>query len=360
MICDSVLDTIGDTPVVRLRRMSVGNGAEILIKLESFNPGGSIKDRAVLSMITHAELDGRLQPGGTIIESTSGNVGKALALIGVARGYRVVLVVDPKAPPSMLRYASALGAELDLVDTPDEHGWYQGPRIERVQQLLAETPRSFWPDQYNNLDNPRAHAEQTARELLSEIPRFDALVTAVGTGGHISGISRTVKRALPEVVTVGVDAECSATFGYPFSQWATPGPSRIRGLGLQWQPRCLDLDVVDRVHLVADHEGIATTRLLASSEGLLVGESAGAAVFGALHHAHHHPGSRIVVLAPDDGVNYLEETFDDDWLRSKGLLERIEEAGLRTVDRLVALARQPSTAAVARTPELTGDLAGSR
>lgn len=347
MIHDSVLDTIGHTPVVRLRRLTVPNGSEILVKLESFNPGGSIKDRAVLSMVDQAERDGRLQPGGTIIESTSGNVGKALALIGVARDYQVILVVDPKAPKSMLEFARALGARIELVDKPDAQGWFQGPRIARVKQLLAEVPDSFWPDQYNNPDNPRAHAENTARELLEDVPRFDALVTAVGTGGHISGISSSVKQVLPDVVTVGVDARCSATFGYPFTEWSTEGPSRIRGLGLTWQPGCLDRTMVDRVHLVADHEGIATTRLLAATEALLVGESAGAAVFGALHHAHHNPGSRIVVVAPDGGTNYLAETFNDDWLRERGLLDMIESVGLTSVPALLAVARTPWRAALA-------------
>lgn len=346
MICESILDAIGGTPVVRLRRITVPNGSEILVKLESFNPGGSVKDRAVLSMITHAELDGRLEPGGTIVESTSGNVGKALALIGAVRGYRVVLVVDPKAPASMIRHVAALGAEVVLVDAPDAQGWYQGPRIERVKQLVAAIPGAYWPDQYNNPDNPRAHAEHTARELLNDVPRFDALVTAVGTGGHISGTSATVKRALPNVVTVGVDARNSATFGEPFSTWSDGSPSRIRGLGLTWRPGCLDRSVVDRVHLVADHEGVATTRLLAAHEAVLVGESSGAAIFGALHHAHLHPGRRIVVIAPDDGVNYLGETFDDGWLDGRGLLGRVRSAGLTTVEGLLAAAARPACPAV--------------
>ncbi len=341
MICESVLDTIGRTPVVRLRRVTVPNGSEVLVKLESFNPGGSIKDRAVLSMVSHAELDGRLKPGGTIVESTSGNVGKALALVGAVRGYRVVLVVDPKAPATMLRHVAALGAEVVMVDTPDADGWYQGPRIARVKQLVSVLPDAFWPDQYNNPDNPRAHAEHTARELLNDVPRFDVLVTAVGTGGHISGTSSTVKRALPGVVTVGVDARNSATFGPPFSTWSDGSPSRIRGLGLMWQPGCLDRSAVDRVHLVADHEGIATTRLLAAHEGVMVGESAGAAVFGALHHAHRNPGSRIVVIAPDDGANYLGETFDDAWIDSRGLLAPIRAGGLTTVEGLLGNAADP-------------------
>ncbi|MEV0381356.1 cysteine synthase family protein [Nonomuraea sp. NPDC050643] len=340
MIHNDILSTIGGTPVVRLRRLTIP-GTEILVKLEGFNPGGSIKDRAVLSMIRRAELNGRLRPGGTIIESTSGNVGKALALIGAVNGYRVILVVDPNAPRSKLDYVRALGAEIVVVDTADESGLYQRPRIARVKQMLKEIPGSFWPDQYNNPDNPRAHAEQTAYEVLGDVPAFDTLVTAVGTGGHISGLASTLKRELPHLVTVGVDALGSAAMGFPFSGYL------MRGLGLPWRPGCLDLDLVDRAHLVADHEGIATSIVLAKTEGILVGESSGAAVFGALHHAHRHPGCRIVVVAADDGTHYLGESFDEGWLRERGLHEAIFGAGLTDPERLVKAARTPQSQPVA-------------
>lgn len=340
MICESVLDTVGHTPVVRLRRLTTGNGSEILVKLEGFNPGGSIKDRAAVAMIDHAERTGRLRPGGSIVESTSGNLGKALALIGAARGYRVILVVDPKAPKTMIDYVTALGAEIVMVDTPDETGGYQAPRIKRVEQLLAEIPGLFWPDQYNNPENPKAHAEHTAHEILHDVPRFDVLVAAASTGGHLSGLSTTLKRALPGLVTVGVDALGSAAFGFEFTGYA------MRGLGLAWPPGNLDTRLVDRVHLVADHEGIATSRLLARTEGLLIGESSGAAVFAALHYAHFHPGKRILVVAADNGANYLGESFDDEWLRGSGLAESIEADQLTTVDSLVAAARRPTSPAV--------------
>jgi cysteine synthase len=340
MICDSVLDTVGQTPVVRLRRMTTANGSEILVKLEGLNPGGSIKDRAALSMINNAERDGRLKPHGTIVESTSGNIGKALALIGAARGYRVILVVDPKAPKSMIEYVTALGAEIEMVDTPDETGGYQGPRIKRVEQLLEENPELFWPDQYNNPENPRAHAEYTAHELLRDVPRFDALVAAASTGGHLSGLARTIKRVLPGAVTIGVDALGSGAFGFPFTGYA------MRGLGLAWPPGNLDMRLVDRVHLVADHEGIATSRMLARTEGLLIGESSGAAVFAALHYAHHHPGKRIVVVAADNGANYLGESFDDNWLHARGLAEPIEADRLTTMDSLIEAAREPTSPSV--------------
>ncbi|MFI6577753.1 PLP-dependent cysteine synthase family protein [Nocardiopsis sp. NPDC050513] len=342
MVYDNVLEAVGHTPIVRLCRMSVGNGSEILVKLEGFNPAGSIKDRTALGMITRAELDGRLKPDGTIIESTSGNMGKALAMIGAAKGYRVVLVTDPKAPRSMIDFVRALGAELEIIRTPDENGGYQRPRRERVRQLMDEIPDSFWPDQYNNPDNSATHAERTARELMEEVPDFDALVAAVGTGGHISGVSTALKEERPHVVTLGVDAAGSAAFGYPVGCWA------MRGLGIAWPPGNLRPEVVDRVHLVEDHEGIATSRMLARTEGLLVGESAGAAVFGALHFAHHHPGSRIVVVAPDGGVNYLGESFDDAWLEARGIAAPLVRAGLDTLEGLLAAARTPHHPATPR------------
>jgi cystathionine beta-synthase/cysteine synthase A len=336
MIFDNILETIGRTPVVRLRCMNHLHRSEILVKLESFNPAGSIKDRPALQMITAAERDGRLRPGGTIVESSSGNMGKALAMIGAVSGYRVIIVVDPKAPRSMLNFVAAVGAEIEMVELPDENGGFQRPRRERVEQLVAGIPGAFWPNQMYNPDNPRAHAEVTARELLDDVPQFDILVATASTGGHLSGLSRTVKEKLPDLTTVAVDAVGSAAFGTPFRGYA------MRGLGLAWRPGNLDISVVDRVHLVDDTEGIATSRLLARTEGVMVGESAGAAIFSALHHAYHHPGARIVAVAADGAANYLDESFDDRWLDLKGLAGRIEAAGLGRLDGLFTAAREPS------------------
>jgi cysteine synthase len=332
MIYDNIVDTIGHTPMVRLNRLTTANGSEILVKVEGRNPAGSVKDRTALSMVLQAERDGRLKPNGTIIESSSGNTGKGLAMIGAARGYRVILVTDPKAPRTMIDYVTAVGAELEIVQIPDATG-YQQPRLDRLKELLAEMPGAFWPNQYDNPANTQVHAEQTAQELLADVPVFDALVVAVGTGGHISGLSATVKEALPAVTTVAVDAKGSAAFGFPYGSW------QMRGLGIAWKPGNLNEDVVDLVHLVADEEGLATTRLLARLEGLMVGESSGAAVFGALHYAHHHPGSRIVTVAPDDGGNYLGESFDDAWLDRHGLGG---VAKLNGLEQLIEAAREPT------------------
>lgn len=336
MVYDSVLDLVGSTPIVRLRHLVVDNGSEILVKIESANPGRSIKDRAALSMIEEAERTGELRPGGTIVESTSGNLGKSLALIGAVKGYHVVLVVDPKVPRSVIEFAVALGAEIRLVDTLDQQGGYQRGRVACVQRMVADDPSLYWPDQYENPANPRAHAEWTAWEILDDVPEFDVLVAAVSTGGHITGLSRTLKTQLPGLTTVAVDAAGSAALGRPSHGYL------MRGLGLAWRPGNLDVSLVDHVQLVADHEGMATCRMLARREGLLLGESAGAAVFGALHHAHCRPGGRIVVVAADDGVNYLGESFDDGWLRARGLAQPIADAGLHDLARLVEAARHPT------------------
>lgn len=336
MIHNDVLSLIGKTPIVRLRQIRVPNRSEILVKLEAHNPGRSIKDRSALFMVEQAERDGRLAPGGTIVESTSGNLGKALALIGAVRGYRVVLVVDPKVPRSVLQFASGLGATLDFVTVPDESGGYQGPRIDRVKALCAQDPSLFWPDQYNNPDNQRAHAENTAVEILDDLDSVDALVATISTGGHISGLSRTLKQHLPHLTTVAVDAIGSSTFGHPFASY------QMRGLGLAWKPGNLDQSVVDRFHPIADHEGIATSRLLARHEGMFVGESSGAAIFAALNYAHHHPGQRILAIAADDGVNYLGESFDDDWLRGHGLGRVLDDPTMRDPAALVRAAVTPT------------------
>jgi 2,3-diaminopropionate biosynthesis protein SbnA len=312
MIKNSILDAIGDTPLVRLVRFAPDNGSEVLVKLEGFNPAGSIKDRAAWFMIRQAVRSGALRPGATIVESTSGNFGKSLAMIGAACGYHVVLVVDPKAPASMLRFAQAFGAEIEMVDQPDEDGGYQRPRIERVQKLLAENPDAFCPDQYNNPDNPRAHQEETAGEIAADAGSVGVLVAAVSTGGHISGLAAGLRIRFPGLHTVAVDAAGSSIFGYPFHAYA------MRGLGLAWRPGNLDLDAVDTLHRVADHEAFAMCRVLAEQEALLVGESGGAVVFAALHWAWTHPGSRIVAVVPDSGLNYIEESFDEGWLAARG------------------------------------------
>lgn len=317
MIYNSILDTIGSTPIVRLRHVRSTNTSEVLIKIEGANPGGSIKDRPAAFIVREAERRGELPPHGTIIESTSGNFGKALALIGAAEHYQVVLVVDPKAPESMIRFCEAFGATIEMVNTPDEDGGFQRARVRRVRELLDEIPDSYWPNQYDNPDNPKAHAVFTAREILRDLGEFDVLVATVSTGGHISGVSAALKEELPNLEVIAVDAVGSSIFGFPFHHYMT------RGVGLAWTPENLAIQTVDRVHRVSDPEAIATARVLARWEGLLIGESSGAATFAALHHAELRPGSRILVIAADTGANYIDESFVDTWLSNHGMTEAL-------------------------------------
>jgi cystathionine beta-synthase/cysteine synthase A len=313
VIYENVLETLGDTPVVRLRRLLPQPQDRIYVKLEGTNPSGSIKDRAALHMVEEAERDGRLAPGSTIIESTSGNLGKSLALIGAVKGYRVILVVDPKTPQSVLSYATSFGAELDMVDRPDDNGSYQAARIRRVGELLLRHPGAHSLDQYNNPDNPQAHALRTAPEVAKDFDDLGALVATASTGGHLSGLGSALKERFPSLHVRAVDAYGSAAFGHSFA------PYKMRGIGLSWQPGNLHTRSIDSLHRVADSEALSTCRVLAREEGMLLGESGGAAVFAALTYAAEHPGRPVLAIAPDTGANYLYESYDDTWLADHGI-----------------------------------------
>ena len=311
MICSSVLDTIGETPCVRINRLSSGFSSETYLKLEGFNPGGGVKDRSALRIIDEAEREGLLEPGGTIIESSSGNFGRALAMIGAVRGYRVILVLDSNAPSSVTSFCQTFGAQVEMVEHPEEEGGFQAARINRVKELLLENPGGYWPNQYANLNSVAAHAETTARELLEDFRSIDVLVASVSTGGHVSGIAPIVRRAFPQVEIVAVDAVGSAIFQPQYE------PYRLRGLGLAWRPEILDYGTIDRVQLVDDEDAFSACRLAAREEGLLVGESAGAVLFACLSAGWRQQAGTIVGIAADAGGNYLDESFDDAWLRER-------------------------------------------
>jgi len=220
-------------------------------------------------------------------------------MVGAVLGYPVVLVMDPKAPDQAVEFAEAMGAVVHIVTEADDKGNYQQARIAKLKALLATCPSGFWPNQYGNPDNPRAHALFTAAEIIRDAPNIDTLVASVSTGGHISGISKSMKETRAKLHTLAVDIEGSAIFG------SEPHQYLLRGLGLSWTPENLDTSVVDSVHLVTDAEALLTVQMIARREGILVGESSGAALFAALHRAHTHPSEHIVVLLPDGGENYL-------------------------------------------------------
>ena len=308
-----VLDLIGNTPTIELVQLRLPPGKRLYLKLECFNPTFSIKDRTAYGMIQAALRSGALAPGGTVIESTSGNLGKSLAMIGAVLGLTVVIVVDPKVTANNLAFYRAFGAQVVVVDRPDEIGGYQVARIARVKALLAQTPGAYWPNQYDNADNPDYHDEHTAREVLDDGPSFDTLVGSISTGGHLCGIARRVKRERPAVRTVACDAAGSAVFGGTFA------PYLLNGIGLSWRSANADLSLFDACYTVSDEEAFSTARAVARHAGLLLGGSSGAVIFAALAELHHGPATSALAVMPDSGTNYLSQFYDDRWLAERGL-----------------------------------------
>lgn len=297
-IVDDVTQLIGHTPMVRLRRLPEPGSAELCLKLESFNPGGSVKDRAALFMIRAAEAEGRLRPGSLIVEPTSGNTGIALAMVAAARGYRALIVMPEGASRERVQLLRAYGAEVVL--SPDEEGMSGAVRVAR--EIAESTPGAFLPQQFENPHNPEAHRRTTAPEILEATGgRLDAFVAAAGTGGTLTGTGQELRRHLPDLLVVTVEPA-----GSPVLSGGEPGRSRIPGLGPGFIPPVLDRSVYDRIVDVSDEEAWQTTRRLAREEGLLCGPSSGAVVFAALRVARElGPGKRVVVVAPDTGERYL-------------------------------------------------------
>ncbi len=302
-VAQSALDLIGNTPTVKLVNTVPDGSAEIVAKLEAFNPGGSVKDRICLAMINRAEDEGRLKPGGTIIEPTSGNTGIGLALVAAARGYRLILTMPDTMSEERRSLLKAYGAELIL--TPDTKGMHAA--INKAEEILEEHPDYFMPQQFANSANPEAHRQSTALEILKQCPDLDAFVAGVGTGGTITGVGSVLKQEKPEVEVIAVEPERS-----PVLSGGEPGFHGIQGIGAGFVPEILDLDVVDRVITVSDEDAADNTRLLAAREGLLVGISSGANYTAALKIAAELGSSKkVVVVFCDTGERYLStELFD--------------------------------------------------
>ena len=306
-IANSVLELIGSTPLVRLSNLEKlsGGKAEVVAKVESFNPGGSVKDRIAIAMIEAAEKDGRLRPGGVIIEPTSGNTGVGLALASAVKGYQLILTMPETMSIERRRIVQAYGAKVEL--TPGKDGMKGA--IAKAQQLLAEIPGAIILQQFENPANPQAHRLRTAEEIWKETEgKVDIFVAGVGTGGTLSGTGSRLKELNPNVEIFAVEPASS-----PVLSGGQSGPHKIQGIGAGFVPANFYREVVSEIIRVKDEDAVATSRLLASKEGLLSGISSGAAAYAALQVASRpeNAGKRIVVLLPDTGERYLSTILYD-------------------------------------------------
>jgi cystathionine beta-synthase len=330
----TVLDLVGRTPLVRLQRLGRGVAPLLLAKLEYLNPGGSVKDRIGLRMIEAAEREGKLRPGGTIVEPTSGNTGVGLAIAAALKGYRCVFVMPDKIAEEKRALLRAHGAEVVICPTavpPESPESYYSVS----NRLAEEIPGAFKPDQYSNQANPEAHYETTGPELWEQTEgQIDAIVLSVGTGGTITGTARYLKERNPDVLVVGADPE-----GSIFSQPENVHTYLVEGIGEDFWPETYDPAVVDEYVTVSDGDSFRTARRLAREEGLLVGGSGGTAVWAMLRVAERFgPEATIVTLIPDSGRGYLSKFYDDNWLLEHGFLER--RAPAPTIEQVLAFKRE--------------------
>jgi cysteine synthase A len=293
-----ITELIGGTPLVRLNQLSREGAATIYAKVESFNPGGSVKDRICLNMIDEAEHQGRLKPGSTIVEPTSGNTGIGLALVAAVRGYKLILVMPESMSMERASLLSSYGAQLVLTAA------WEGMKgsIKEAETIVAQNPSYFMPDQFSNPANPAVHRKTTAVEIWDALDgRLDAFVTAVGTGGTITGCGEVFKERNPGIHVIAVEPA-----GSPVLSGGDPGPHKIQGIGAGFIPKVLNRSILDRVITVTDDEAYQTSKLLAKKEGLLVGISAGANVFAAQKVAEElGPGKNVVTILPDTGERYI-------------------------------------------------------
>ncbi|RUS48300.1 cysteine synthase A [Cohnella sp. AR92] len=300
-IVQNVTDLIGDTPLVRLNRIVPEGSAEIYVKLEYQNPGSSVKDRIAISMIEVAEQEGKLKPGDTIVEPTSGNTGIGLALVAAAKGYRAILVMPETMSLERRNLLRAYGAELVL--TPGSEG--MNGAVKKAEELAAENPGYFLPQQFKNPANLKIHRETTGPEIVEAINSFDgkldAFVAGIGTGGTISGAGEVLKKNFPNIKIVAVEPAAS-----PILSGGKPGPHKIQGIGANFVPDILNREVYDQVLTVENEEAFETARTVAKKEGLLVGISSGAAIYAALKVAKElGAGKRVVAIVPSNGERYL-------------------------------------------------------
>ena len=325
-ICNSILDTIGNTPMVRVNKLTKDIPAEVLIKLETFNPGNSIKDRMALKMIEDAEKSGALKPGGTIIEGTSGNTGMGLAIAAVIKGYKCIFTSTDKQSKEKFDALRAFGAEVIVcptnVDPEDPRSYYSVS-----SRLINEVPNSWKPNQYDNPSNAQAHYESTGPEIWEQTEgRITHLVVGVGTGGTICGVARYLKEKNPKIQVLGID-----TYGSVFKKYKETGildkneiyPYITEGIGEDFLPQNVNFDLIDHFEKVTDKDAAIMTREITRQEGILAGNSAGSAMAGLMQMKDRFKkGDVVVVIFHDHGTRYLGKMFNDDWMREKGFFDK--------------------------------------
>ncbi|MGD8923128.1 MAG: cysteine synthase family protein [Candidatus Zixiibacteriota bacterium] len=323
---NEISETVGNTPLVRLRTLPKEHGvtATVLVKVESFNPTGSVKDRMAIYVLRKAIERGELKPGGTIVEATSGNTGAAVAMFAAANGYKAVLTIPDKMSKEKVDTLKAYGAEVHVCKTavpPDSPESY----YETAKRIKENTPNSYIIGQYTNPDNIESHYRTTGPELWEQTHggQFDVLVAGIGTGGTMSGVARYLKEQKPQIQIVAVDVEGSVYYQYFKEKTVGEGtPYLVEGIGDDMLCPTVDFEVIDEMYQVNDRESFLMARELARKEGLLVGGSSGSAVHAALLHAKALSDDKVVVvIMPDNGTKYITKVFNDDWMREKGFIK---------------------------------------
>ena len=338
----NILQAVGNTPLVKLNHLGAHTKAEIYVKCEFMNPGGSMKDRIAINIINEAEARGEIRPGGTIVEATSGNTGMGLALVAAVRGYKCVFVMPDKMSDEKIRALRAVGAKVVVcptdVEPEDPRSYYSVSR-----RIAEETPNAFLANQYHNPSNPEAHYKSTGPELWEQTKgELDVFCSGMGTGGTLSGTGKFLKEKKPGIQIVGVDPIGSLYYDYvKTGRVTTAHPYKVEGIGEDFFPSTMNLKILDEIIRVTDKECFMAARDLVKKEGILCGGSAGAAVIGAVKYAEMmNKAMKIVVLLPDSAVRYLTKYLDDEWMRQNGFLG--PEPGLGRVSDL--LAQRPKAA----------------